>query len=147
MKLVPSAVYSDEHEALRRSVAAFVARDITPNIDVWEEAGEFPRALYRSAGALGLLGLGLPQDMGGVPGDGFHRIVVTEELAKAGSGGLVAGLLSHAIAVPPIAAVGSDALKQRVLPPVISGEKIAALAVTEPGGGSDVANLQTRKIY
>ncbi|MBL4689831.1 MAG: acyl-CoA dehydrogenase family protein [Nannocystaceae bacterium] len=142
--MVPSAVYSDEHEALRRSVAAFVARDITPNIDVWEEAGEFPRALYRSAGALGLLGLGLPQDMGGVPGDGFHRIVVTEELAKAGSGGLVAGLLSHAIAVPPIAAVGSDALKQRVLPPVISGEKIAALAVTEPGGGSDVANLQTR---
>ncbi|MEM6992756.1 MAG: acyl-CoA dehydrogenase family protein [Myxococcota bacterium] len=138
-----SKIYSDEHEALRRSVAAFVARDIAPHIETWEEAGEFPRELYAAAGELGILGLGLPEDVGGMPGDGRHRIVVTEELAKAGSGGLAAGLMSHSIAVPPIAALGSDALKQRVLPPVIRGEKIAALAITEPSGGSDVANLKT----
>ncbi len=143
MKPLQSAVYSEEHEALRRSVAAFVARDITPYIDQWEEAAEFPRELYRTAAEIGLLGLVLPEDVGGMPGDGFHRLVVTEELAKAGSGGISAGLMSHSIGAPPIASVGSEELKRRVLPPIIAGEKISALAITEPSGGSDVANLQT----
>ena len=143
MSAKPAGHYTDEHEALRRSVAGFVARHITPHINEWEEAAEFPRELYTEAAQLGILGLGLPEAYGGEPGDGFHRIVVTEELAKAGSGGIVAGLMSHAIALPPIAALGSEALKQRVIPKVISGEKVAALAITEPSGGSDVANIQT----
>ena len=135
--------YTEEHEALRQSVAAFVQREISPYIDAWEEAGEFPRALYEKAGELGILGLGVDEEYGGTPGDGFHRLVVTDELAKAGSGGLVAGLMSHSIGLPPIANHGSDALKQRLIPDIIAGHKVCALAITEPSGGSDVANLQT----
>lgn len=135
--------YTEEHEALRQSVRTFVQREVSPYIEQWEEAGEFPRSLYEKAGELGILGLGVDETYGGTPGDGFHRLVVTDELAKAGSGGLVAGLMSHSIGLPPIANHGSDALKQRLIPPVIAGEKICALAITEPGGGSDVANLQT----
>ena len=143
VKFGSSTVYTDEHDALRHSVAGFVAREILPHVEAWEEAGEFPRSLYRGAATLGLLGLGLPEALGGTPGDGFHRMVVTEELAKAASGGVCAGLMSHSIALPPIVALGSEALKQRVVPPVVAGEKIAALAITEPGTGSDVANLAT----
>lgn len=136
--------YGEEHEALRTQVRKFVEREIEPHIEAWEEAGEFPRSLYRRAGELGLLGLGFPESLGGVEVDAFHRLVATEELARAGSGGLMAGLMSHAIAIPPIVALGSPELAARVVPPVLAGDAIAALAITEPGGGSDVANLQTR---
>lgn len=135
--------YTEEHDALRDSVRRFVEREITPHVDGWEEAGEFPRELYARAGELGILGLGFPEDLGGTPGDEFHRILVSEELARAGSGGIVAGLMSHAIGLPPVVNLGSAELKARVVPPVIAGEKIAALAISEPGAGSDVANLQT----
>jgi acyl-CoA dehydrogenase len=135
--------YTEEHEQLREQVKRFVDREIAPHIDAWDEACEFPRELYRKAGELGLLGLGFPEEYGGTPADPFHRIVATEELARPGSGGLIAGLMSHGIALPPIVALGDDALKRRVLPPVIAGEKIAALAISEPDGGSDVASLRT----
>jgi len=135
--------YTDEHEQLREQVRRFVDREIAPHIEAWEEADEFPRELYRKAGDAGLLGIGFPEEYGGTPADPFHRIVVTEELARPGSGGLVAGLGSHGIGLPPIVALGDEALKKRVLPPVLAGEKIAALAISEPDGGSDVANLRT----
>ena len=117
-----------------------------PHIEDWEAARAFPRDLYRAAGEFGLLGVGFPEELGGTPADGFTRLVVTEELARAGSGGLIAGLMSHGIAIPPIVALGDDALKQRIVPPVLAGEKIAALAITEPSGGSDVANLKTTAV-
>jgi acyl-CoA dehydrogenase len=135
--------YTDEHEQLREQVRRFVQREILPYIDQWDEACEFPRELYAKAADLGLLALGFPEEYGGIPSDPFHRIVVTEELARAGSGGLLAGLMSHGIALPPIAALGSADLKRRVLPDVLAGKKIAALAISEPDGGSDVANLRT----
>ena len=135
--------YTEEHEQLREQVRRFVDREIAPHIDAWDEACEFPRELYRKAGELGLLGLGFPEEYGGTPADPFHRIVATEELARAGSGGLIAGLMSHGIGLPPIVALGDDALKRRVLPSVLAGEKIAALAISEPDGGSDVANIRT----
>jgi acyl-CoA dehydrogenase len=138
-----SLYYTEEHAALREQVRRFVQREITPYIETWEEAAEFPRELYAKAGELGLLGLGYPEEYGGTPCDPFHRIVATDEIAKAGSGGIVAGLMSHGIALPPIVALGSDELKARVLPPVLRGEKIAALAISEPDGGSDVASLRT----
>lgn len=134
---------SEEHEAFRDTVRRFVAREIAPHAAEWDEAGEFPRELYRKAAQAGLLGLGYPEEYGGTPADHFFRIVSAEEFAQAGSGGLSASLFSHTIGSPPIAAVGSDELKRRVLPPVLAGEKISALAITEPGGGSDVANLKT----
>jgi acyl-CoA dehydrogenase len=140
---VRSPYYTEEHEAFRAQVRKFVERELTPNVEAWEAAKSFPRDVYRKAAGIGLLGLGYPEALGGTPVDGFHRLVVTDELCRAGSGGLIAGLMSHAIALPPIAALGSPELRQRVVPPVLRGEKIAALAITEPDGGSDVANLKT----
>ncbi len=136
-------LFGPEHEAFRSSVRQFVAREITPHAAAWDEAQGFPRALYAQAAAIGLLGIGYPEHLGGTPADLFYTLVAAEELARAGSGGLQASLGSHHIALPPIVAHGSPALQQRVVPPVLAGQKIAALAITEPGGGSDVAALRT----
>ena len=114
-----------------------------PFADAWDEAGEFPRELYKSASEVGLIGLGYPEEFGGTPSDPFMGIVTSQELARHGCGGINASLMSHGIGLPPILAIGSDELKARVIPPVLAGEKIAALAITEPSGGSDVANLKT----
>jgi acyl-CoA dehydrogenase len=134
---------TEEHEAWRDTVRRFVEREIIPHVTAWDEAGEFPRELYRKAAAAGLLGAGYPEEYGGTPADYFFRVVSSEEFARAGCGGLSASLFSHTIGSPPIAAVGSAELKRRVLPSVLAGEKISALAITEPGGGSDVASLRT----
>jgi acyl-CoA dehydrogenase len=135
---------SAEHEAFRDGVRQFVEREIAPHIAAWDEAETFPRTLYRRAAELGLLGLGYPEAYGGTPADGWFRLIVTEEIARAGSGGLMASLFSHNIGLPPIVAHASEALKQRVIPGVLAGEKIAALAITEPSGGSDVARLRCK---
>ena len=139
----PDLYYTDDHRAFRDSLRKFVTREIEPHIDAWEAAREFPRELYRKAADIGLLQVGFPAAYGGIEGDPFYLIVVGEELGRPGAGGLVASLCSHAIGTPPIAALGSDELKRRVLPDILSGEKISALAITEPSGGSDVANLKT----
>ena len=133
---------SADHELFRDNVRAFVAAEIAPHVHAWDEAGTFPRELYRRAARLGLLGLGYPEEYGGTPADTWFRLIATEEIARAGSGGLMASLFSHNIGLPPILAHGSTALKQRVIPDVLAGEKIAALAITEPSGGSDVARLR-----
>jgi acyl-CoA dehydrogenase len=135
--------YTADHEAFREQVRRFVAREIEPFATQWDEAEEFPRDLYRKAAAIGLLGLGFPEAYGGIPADRFMWIIATQELAHHGAGGINASLMSHAIGAPPIVAAGSEALKARLLPGIFSGERIAALAITEPGGGSDVANLRT----
>jgi acyl-CoA dehydrogenase len=131
------------HEAVRDTMRRFVAREIAPHAAGWDEAEEFPRALYRKAAAAGLLGIGFPEEFGGTPADLFTHVILAEEIALAGVGGVHAGLFSHQIGAPPIARAGSEDLKARVLPPVLAGEKISALAITEPGGGSDVAQLRT----
>jgi acyl-CoA dehydrogenase len=136
--------YNESHEAFRTTLRRFVEQEIAPFVDAWDEAEGFPRDLYRKAAEVGLLGLGFPEEFGGVPGDAFFGIIASQELARAGSGGVSASLMSHTIGMPPIARLGSDALKRRVLPPVLAGEKISALAVTEPDGGSDVANIRTK---
>jgi acyl-CoA dehydrogenase len=139
----PHPALTEEHERFRDTVRRFVAEEIMPHVSAWDEAEAFPRELYRKAAAAGLLGLGFPEEYGGTPADHFFRIVCAEEFAQAGAGGLSASLFSHTIGAPPIAAVGSAALKARVLPEILAGEKISALAITEPGGGSDVASLRT----
>jgi len=131
-----------EHELFRDSVRAFVSAEIAPHVSAWDEAGTFPRDLYRRAAHIGLLGLGYPEAYGGTPADAWFRLIATEEVARAGSGGLMASLFSHNIGLPPINAHASETLKQRVMPAVLAGEKIAALAITEPSGGSDVARLR-----
>ena len=139
--------YSEEHEDFRSQVHRFVEKEITPHIDAWEAARSLPRALHRKAADAGLLAIGFPADCGGTPvPDLFYMIVLTEELARAGSGGLIASLMSHGIATPPIGHAGNADQKARFAAPVLAGEKIAALAITEPGGGSDVANLKTKAV-
>jgi len=141
------AWYGPEHLALRETLRRFVAREITPHVNDWDEAGTFPRELYGRAAEVGLLGLGFPEEYGGVAGiDTFHRLIACIELAQAGSGGLVASLMSHTIGSPPVVALGSEELKRRVLPEVLAGRRIAALAITEPSGGSDVAALRTTAV-
>jgi acyl-CoA dehydrogenase len=139
-----SPFYTAEHEAYRDVLRRFVAREIEPHASEWDEAGEFPRELYARAAGIGLLALGFPEEFGGVAVDQFMKIVVSQELARPGAGGIAASLMSHTIGAPPIARAARPEVRARVLPEVLSGQKISALAITEPGGGSDVANLRTR---
>lgn len=126
------------------SVKRFAQREIAPHVSQWDDAGEFPRDLYRQAADLGLLALGYPEALGGTPASWRMRNAMTLALCRyGGSGGVLASLFSHNIGLPPVLAHGSAALQQAVIPPVLRGEKIAALAITEPGGGSDVAALRT----
>jgi acyl-CoA dehydrogenase len=136
--------FDDTHEMIRKSARAFVEREIKPFVDEWEEAGTFPRDLYTKAGEAGFLGISHPEELGGTGGDVFQKVVWIEELMRAGSGGLVASLGSLDIGLPPLVKFGSDALKQAIVPQVLSGAKIYALGITEPGGGSDVVGLRTR---
>ena len=130
--------------ALADLVERFAHREIAPHVTEWDAAGEFPRALYRRAAELGLLGLGYPEEFGGTPASYALRLVMWRALCRFGtSGGVLASLLSHNIGLPPVVALGSDAVKREVVPPVLAGEQIAALAITEPGGGSDVAAVRT----
>jgi acyl-CoA dehydrogenase len=139
----PNPFYSEQHEAFRATVRRFVASEIEPHAAAWDEAETFPRELYQKAAAIGLLQMGFPAAYGGIDADVFYRIIAAQELARAGAGGISAGLNSHTIGAPPIALAGSEALKARVLPGVLSGREISALAITEPDAGSDVANLKT----
>jgi len=138
-----SRYYTETHRQFGDALRSFVREEILPKVEAWEEAGEFPRELYRKAAAVGLLGIGFPEEYGGTPADVFYHLVALEELTAAGSGGLIASLLSHGIGAPPILHFGSDALKRRVLPEILAGDRISALAITEPSGGSDVAGLLT----
>lgn len=138
------ATFTEEHETFRRSVRGFVEQEIKPHVAAWEEAEAFPRALYRKAAEQGFFGLKYPERFGGSDVGVFFEAVLHEELSKCGSGGVAAGLGAQAtIATGPLHLFGSDALKERFLAPAIRGELIGAFAVTEPGGGSDVAGLRT----
>ena len=130
--------------ALADLVERFARTEIAPNVTAWDAAGEFPRALYRRAAELGLLGMGYPEEFGGTPAPHALRMVMWRALCRFGtSGGVQASLLSHNIGLPPVVALASDAVKREVVPPILAGEKIAALAITEPAGGSDVAAVHT----
>ncbi|MCG8632627.1 MAG: acyl-CoA dehydrogenase family protein [Desulfobacterales bacterium] len=135
--------FNNEHKQLRLAVRDVVKKEVLPHIDEWEEACGFPRTLYHLFGDLGFLGIGYPEETGGSGGDIFDTVILTEELMRAGSGGLTAGLGSLNIALPPIVKKGTIDQKERFVRPVLAGRRIAALGITEPGGGSDVANLQT----
>jgi acyl-CoA dehydrogenase len=136
-----------EHEALRIQARRFAKTEIAPFAHAWDVAGEFPRELYAKAAAAGLTGVGYPEAYGGSGGDLSHALAAAEELILAGTSvGAAVGLGSHAIALPPILAFGTAAQKERFVPPVLRGDVIAALAITEPGGGSDVASLTTRAV-
>ena len=138
---------NDEHAALRSQVERFAAAEIAPHADAWEEAEGFPLSLYGRTAAAGVLGIGYPEAYGGSGGDLSHVVVASEAMVLAGrSVGTTVGLGSHGIALPPILRAGTEEQRQRWIPRVLRGEWVSALAITEPGGGSDVANLQTRAV-
>ena len=138
--------FSEEHRIFRESVRKFVERELRPHVDRWEEEEQFPADLYRRCAEQGFIGLGYPEAYGGHACDLFMSVVFTEEMIRSGSVGLVAGLGSHSIAMPPVLHLGTEEQKQRFLVPVLKGEKIAALGITEPDAGSDVANIRTRAL-
>lgn len=134
-----------EIDALADSVRRFTLERIAPRVAEWEAAGELPRSLHAEAATLGLLGLGYPEELGGTPAAYALRNAMAVAMSRHGaSGGVMAGLFSHNIALPPLLRHGSAELQREVIPPVLRGERIAALAITEPGAGSDVAALRTR---
>jgi acyl-CoA dehydrogenase len=138
---------TEDHAQLRRSVRGFAETHIAPKATEWEEAAEFPRELYAQAGGAGLLGVGYPEAFGGTGGDMGHMVVLVEEMILAGhSVGTTIGLNTHSIALPPIVHFGTSQQKERFIAPVLRGEKISALAITEPGAGSDVAGITTRAV-
>jgi len=134
----------ESHRLFRQTCLRFAEREIAPHAIEWEEAESFPRELYLKAAGAGILGAELPEAYGGGGGDLLHAIICTEALLRGGSSGVVAGLGSLGIALPPILLLGSEEQKQRLIPPVVCGEKVAALAVTEPEAGSDVAGTRLR---
>ena len=138
--------FTEEHEIFRTAARQFVAREITPFIDEWEEKEDFPIDLYRKAGEAGFFGIGYPEEYGGTPCDIFMDVAYVEEIIRCGSVGLASSLGCSGIGLPPVLALGTDEQKRRYIPPVLKGEKIIVLGVTEPGGGSDVAHLQTRAV-
>lgn len=132
-----------ERRDLRATVRKFTEQEVVPHLSDWERAGELPRELHRVAAKIGLLGIGFPGHVGGA-GDLLDTVVVTEELIQAGgSSGLVAGLLTHGIALPHIVDSGNEGLIDRFVRPTLDGDLIGSLGITEPGGGSDVAALRT----
>lgn len=143
-KVPTSPFETPERTALRKTVRRFMENEVLPYLGDWERAGELPRDLHRKAGELGLLGVAFPEHAGGGGGDYLDALTVTEEIHYAGgSGGLIASLFTCGIAVPHLAEAGDDGQLAKWVRPTLAGEKIGALAVTEPDGGSDVASVRT----
>ena len=136
--------YKEEHRIFRQQVRTFVENELAPKVDQWEEEKLFPSSVFKRAGELGILGAHYPEDVGGGGGDFWMSVVKSEELARCGSAGVTMGLLVQAdMATPVINDLGSREVKDEFLTPAIAGDKVAALGVSEPGAGSDVAGLRT----
>ena len=143
----PSAHLTSDHEEFRTSVAAFVDREIRPNVVAWEAAGEVPRVLYTKAAEAGFLGLRYDPALGGSGQDFFPTVVLCEELAKGDSIGAAVALMAQSeFALSALADEASDELKRTWMAPAIRGELIGAIGVSEPGAGSDVAGLSTTAV-
>jgi acyl-CoA dehydrogenase len=128
-------------------VRSFTEREILPYVDEWERSGDLPRDLHRRAGAAGLLSAGLPEAVGGGGGDGADAVIICEEFHQAGGpGGVFASLFTCGIAVPHMIGSGDQRLIEEFVRPTLAGELIGSLAITEPGGGSDVGHLRTNAI-
>ena len=137
-----------EHEEWRRNLRRFFDQEVAPYAEDWDEDGALPDALWPKAAGIGLLGLGYPERYGGVLDgiDIWHRNILNEELGRLGVGGVGASLMVHNIGLPPVIHFGSQALKDELAPPILRGEKHISLCITEPRGGSDVAQTATTAV-
>jgi acyl-CoA dehydrogenase len=142
-----SSIFTEEHEMLRKSIRAFVEKEVTPHVAEWEEAGRLPKTFWRRLGELGFLGLEYPVEYGGAGGDFLSSVVLGEEMARCRSGGVAFSVLVQTdMSSPWLTSYGTDAQKRKYLPGIISGETVCALGITEPGTGSDMAALATRAV-
>jgi acyl-CoA dehydrogenase len=139
--------FSDEHDLLRRTLRAFVDKEVAPHVDAWEDAGQIPKSFWRRLGELGFLGLEFPAEYGGAAGDFLSSVVLGEEMARCRSGGVAFSVLVHTdMSSPWLTRYGTDAQKRAYLPAIIRGETVCALGITEPGAGSDMAAITTRAV-
>jgi acyl-CoA dehydrogenase len=140
-------MFTQEHEMLRKSVRAFVEKEVAPRVDEWEAAGQIPKTFWRRLGELGFLGLEFPVEYGGAGGDFLASVVLGEEMVRCRSGGVAFSVLVHTdMSSPWLTRFGNDAQKRKYLPGIIKGDIVCALGITEPGTGSDMANLATRAV-
>ncbi|MFQ5401098.1 MAG: acyl-CoA dehydrogenase family protein [Anaerolineae bacterium] len=138
-----SVYFNEEHEFFRQTLRRFVENELRPHADEWEEAGIFPAELFRTFGQMGYLGLRFPEEYGGQGMDYWYTLILCEEIVRCHSLGLGVGLLVQSeMATSVIGRHGTEEQKQEFLVPAIAGEKIAALGITEPGHGSNVAGLR-----
>jgi alkylation response protein AidB-like acyl-CoA dehydrogenase len=144
---MPHPLFTAEHEMLRKSIRAFVEREITPHVAAWEDAGQIPREIWRRLGELGFLGLEFPTEYGGGGADFLASVVLGEEMARCRAGGVAFSVLVHTdMSSPWLTRFGTDAQKATYLPGIVRGETVCALGITEPGAGSDMAALATRAV-
>src|SRR5206468_3175978 len=138
-------LFSDEHEMLRRSIHAFVEKEVAPRVGEWEAAGRIPRELWQRLGELGFLGLEFPTEYGGSGADFLASVVLGEEMARCRSGGVAFSVLVHTdMSSPWLVRFGTDAQKRKYLPSIVAGETVCALGITEPGAGPDMAGITMR---
>ncbi|MFK7984524.1 MAG: acyl-CoA dehydrogenase family protein [Sandaracinaceae bacterium] len=136
--------FSEEHELFRKQVRAFALNELAPHAEEWEQSRIFPREVFKQAGDLGILGAHYPESAGGSGGDYWYSVVKSEELVRSDLAGVTMALLVQSdMATPCIAELGTQAQIDEFLKPALAGEKIAALGVSEPGAGSDVAGIRT----
>jgi acyl-CoA dehydrogenase len=145
---LPNPNLREEHHEWRAQLRKFIDTEVMPYAEDWDEACHIPIELWPKAAAVGLLGLGYPEEFGGISEgiDSWHGWIANEELARVGVGGLAASLMVHGIGLPPVLNWGSQELKEMVAPPVLAGKKHISLGITEPGAGSDVAQLATTAV-
>ena len=138
-------IFNEEHEMFRAAVRSFVDKEVAPHIEEWEAAGQIPKSIWPRMGTLGFLGVEYDEKYGGAGADFLTTAVLCEELGRSRCGSLAMAVGVHAdMASPHLYYTGSEALKEKYMPAICRGEKLSAIAVTEPGGGSDVAAIRTR---
>ncbi|HET8532812.1 MAG TPA: acyl-CoA dehydrogenase family protein, partial [Methylomirabilota bacterium] len=140
-------IFDEHHDMFRQAVRAFVQKEVEPHVEEWEEAGQIPKSIWPRMGALGFLGVEYDEKYGGAGADVLTTAVLCEEMARARCASLAMAVGVHTdMASPHLYWTGSEALKERYLPAICRGEALTAIAVTEPGGGSDVAAIRTRAV-
>ena len=137
--------FNEEHDLFRQSLREFLSREVSPNIEVWEKAGKIPKSIWKKMGDMGFLGLSFPEKYGGSDLDFFFEVIFNEELGRLNCGGfIITQQVVQYMSAPYIYKYGSEQLKDKYLPGIISGDLISCIGITEPDAGSDTKNIQTK---
>jgi len=137
--------FNEEHSLFRESLRDFLSREVSPNISLWEKEGRIPKSIWKKMGDMGFLGMSLPEEYGGSNLDFFFEVIFNEELGRLNSGGfLITQQVVQYMSAPYIFKYGSEQLKQKYLPGIISGDLVSCIGITEPDAGSDTKNIQTK---